>query len=519
MKFGTAAEGLGDGKACIPGQERNTEQGAKRFGRKVVDKGRRGKGEKEMGGSVVGSKSDWEEQVGIRQSGAPANKNVGYPPRHRIIQRMNWSVGGKQWHPSSRSFRGQAVLNRNNYFGGSSKYIAPKILNNERDRKRNMHGKKKRPMSFCDMLWEEREAGKQRQRSEVDTCREDGIIQQSREKDILQQRDENSNSEKMCVPVREAPKIVEEVGCVSPRGPPGGKTDVLGDEFPGITEKEVERQLDPQSLELDNGVDIIDLRDDSSTSDSPDVSSDVTEEISGVDDLTKTSDEDEDDDNELEQQQQSNEEEEEEKGRRKSGENSTTSWKPKKACFSNRQAQFGEVSGSFVGSQAVRGNAPSTRLAWLNAAMAWRQKNMPTESELRKRKDEASKRASEAAKMRNKSGTRFQEEMPESGQVMQPIKIPSKPDADASESEWKLYFKNFHAARIASASSFVQVLRAFNVTCKDPENIKGAYMQAVRMYHPDSNSKLRTWSTDREKAEAEEIMKLINQRKPHEFSI
>ena len=96
-------------------------------------------------------------------------------------------------------------------------------------------------------------------------------------------------------------------------------------------------------------------------------------------------------------------------------------------------------------------------------------------------------------------------------------KQPVMPDEDATESEWKAYFRMYHTLRIADASSFVQVLRAFNVPCSDPKKIKTAYMQAVRMYHPDSNSKSRKWSSARGKAEAEEIMKLINSRKPEGF--
>jgi hypothetical protein len=382
--------------------------------------------------------------------------------------------------------------------------MAPKILDKEIDLKKSPAGKKKRPMSFCDLLWEEREAEKQRQRSKLDVCRHDERVVQCDENAVRQKREEKKGDSAKDLLSRVSlseihPTSVSKSGDL-PQSLSVGKHDALDDDgFARI----VEREVDIESLELDNDVDIIDLRDESSSSQSPD----LIEEISGAGGLTETSDEEEVDNT----HQQSNDNEE----REMSGRNTTACWKSKKEHFSNGQAQRGDVAGSFVGRQSI----PSTRSAWLSAAMAWRQKNMPTESELRKRKDEASRRASEAARMRNKYDARFQEEMPESGHVVQPVKIPTKPDADASESEWRLYFKNFHAARIASAISFVQVLRAFNVSCNDPENIKAAYMQAVRMYHPDSNSKLRTWTTDREKAEAEEIMKLINQRKPPEFSM
>lgn len=472
MEFGVA-EGAGGGKVSRDGQGRNTEQGAKlfqslsqRFGRKVVDKGRR-------------------EQHGIGQPGAVGTRKVGYSPHSddRRIRRVDlWSTPcGKQGHSKKRLFKGQDVLNRDRCFRESSRYMAPKILNKEGDRKTRLRVKQKRPMSFCDVLWEEREAEKQRQRSEVGTGQGDELVQPQREKDGLQRQDEKRA-----------------------QAPAGEKMGVLGVEFPGIVEREVERQTTHQSLELDDNVEVIDLRDDSSTSDN-------SEDL--------ISDNDNVEDNEKEQQQQEEEAIEEEEGSIMSEKNIKANWKSKNACFSNRKGPREVNSSSFIGRRAVRGNVPSTRSAWLNAAMAWRQKNMPTESELRERKTEASRRASEAAKIRSRNGTRFQEGMPEPEHVVHPIRVPSKPDVDASEAEWRLYFKNLHAARIASASSFVQVLRAFDVSCKDPENIKGAYMQAVRMYHPDSNSKLRTWSTDREKAEAEEIMKLINQRKPHEFSI
>ena len=528
MGLGTAAES--GGEVCIPWQERKSDKGAKvfeslsqRFGRKVVDRGRKEKGENELGGSVVGfERSVWEEH-GICRPNTAGNKRpgrrlsrkqnsedgkgflrVGYPPRNERMQRMNGTSGGSQWHPR-RIFKGQHVLSRDRYSRESSTYLAPKFLNEEKDLKKSLPVKKKRPMSFCDLLWEEREAEKQQQRSEMDACRDDKSVVQCDKDAVLQKpKDEKSNSTKLfSMSMLELPMSVSKGGDL-PQSLSVGKHDVLDDDgFARIKEKEVERQVDTESLELDNDVDVIDLRDESSSSQSPD----MIEEISSAGGLTETSNDDEDDN----RQQQANENEE----RTMSEKNTSKSWKSKKGRFLNGQAHHGNVPGSFVGRQSV----PSTCSAWLNAAMAWRQKNMPTESELRKRKDEASRRASEAARMRNKNSARFQEEMPESGHAVQPIRIPSKPDADASESEWRLYFKNFHAARIASAISFVQVLRAFNVSCKDPENIKAAYMQAVRMYHPDSNSKLRTWSTDREKAEAEEIMKLINQRKPHEFSM
>lgn len=162
----------------------------------------------------------------------------------------------------------------------------------------------------------------------------------------------------------------------------------------------------------------------------------------------------------------------------------------------------------------------TVRTAWLSAAMAWRQKNMPSASELKKRRAEVSQRISEAARKRNSAcnnttsrrmGRDTRQPHVQPTVEHKPLVMPTD---CASEAEWKAYFRMHHTLRIERATSFVQVLRAFNIPCSDPKKIKMAYMQAVRMYHPDSNSKARKWSSARGKAEAEEIMKLINSRKP-----
>lgn len=160
---------------------------------------------------------------------------------------------------------------------------------------------------------------------------------------------------------------------------------------------------------------------------------------------------------------------------------------------------------------------PTVRTAWLSAAMAWRQKNMPSASELQQRREEVSRRISEAARKRNYAREQQRDSIRVDLQKNVEQNLPVMPDECASESEWKAYFRMYHTLRIADATSFVQVLRAFNIPCSDPKKIKTAYMQAVRMYHPDSNSKSRKWSSARGKAEAEEIMKLINSRKPDDF--
>jgi hypothetical protein len=170
--------------------------------------------------------------------------------------------------------------------------------------------------------------------------------------------------------------------------------------------------------------------------------------------------------------------------------------------------------------------------AWLNAAMAWRQKNMPSASELKRRKADAAQRAAKesAARKSRAKEFRFRANIavererqrldfdplsPQQSFAADPSIV--RPADTASVEQWQAYFRSYHGSRIRHAASFVQVLRAFGINCDDPKKIKIAYMQAVRMYHPDSNSKSRTFRTARDRLEAEEIIKLINQRKPDQF--
>ena len=180
----------------------------------------------------------------------------------------------------------------------------------------------------------------------------------------------------------------------------------------------------------------------------------------------------------------------------------------------------------------------SVRSAWLNAAMAWRQKNMPSPSELRRRKADAAARTareSQVRKMRAKESRyrvgaaaaaaaeqerqrmRFERQHQEHQHAFPADPSIVRPTESAPLEEWQAYYRAFHGSRIQGAASFVQVLRAFDIPCDDPKKIKVSYMQAVRMYHPDSNSKTRSFTNERDRLEAEEIMKLINQRKPDQF--
>ena len=70
--------------------------------------------------------------------------------------------------------------------------------------------------------------------------------------------------------------------------------------------------------------------------------------------------------------------------------------------------------------------------------------------------------------------------------------------------------------RIEPAPTLFEALKLLGVPFDDSSTVKDAYRLAVRMYHPDSNSKERVWSTAVEKIQAEEVMKIINERKEKE---
>lgn len=166
-----------------------------------------------------------------------------------------------------------------------------------------------------------------------------------------------------------------------------------------------------------------------------------------------------------------------------------------------------------------------TQSAWHSAAMAWRQKNMPSETEVKRRQQEDAARMNAAAQKLRSHRTpaeHAQRAQAAGGGASRlasaPVPVPSAPPpADAPEMEWRSYYRIVNQAKAAAASSFAQVLRTFKVPVLNPTGVKNAYRAAVRMYHPDSNSKDRAWSTAREKLEAEEIMKIINEKKPDDL--
>lgn len=186
--------------------------------------------------------------------------------------------------------------------------------------------------------------------------------------------------------------------------------------------------------------------------------------------------------------------------------------------------------------QPTRQAMQKTQTAWKQAAMRWREKNKPTAADLKKRQEEEAARISEAARIRAKNtpatwaATDKAKAAGEQGGAStsgvngkHPGLIgnveppPIRPRASAPESEWRSYYRNVAQHKIGPAASFVQVLRIFGIPCDDPSKIKDAYRIAVRMYHPDSNSKDRAWKTPQEKVQAEEVMKIINEKKEREM--
>ena len=184
--------------------------------------------------------------------------------------------------------------------------------------------------------------------------------------------------------------------------------------------------------------------------------------------------------------------------------------------------------------QPTRQAMQKTQTAWKEAAMRWREKNKPTADDLKKRQEAEQARLSEAARSRAKNNPAAwaatanakASDQSTSGQgpngkhgggASYHEPAAPRPRAGAPECEWRTYYRNVAQRKVSSAASFVQVLRIFGVTCDDPSKIKDAYRLAVRMYHPDSNSKERAWKNSTEKIQAEEVMKIINEKKEREL--
>lgn len=163
--------------------------------------------------------------------------------------------------------------------------------------------------------------------------------------------------------------------------------------------------------------------------------------------------------------------------------------------------------------QAVR----ASQVAWSQAAMKWREKNRPSLEDVLKRRQEDAARAQQSSKQRAFNFSHFPRERNAhvAPQPQTTGKPPlRKPAPEASEVEWRGYYRQVIERKIEHANSFVDVLKILHVPCDDSTRVKDAYRLAVRMYHPDSNSKEKVWNTDKEKIQAEEVLKIINERKP-----
>lgn len=171
--------------------------------------------------------------------------------------------------------------------------------------------------------------------------------------------------------------------------------------------------------------------------------------------------------------------------------------------------------------------------AWKNAAMAWRQKNKPsaaeidkTQAEIKRQKSNSSYRQGHFPRSRLFCNTEFKSsklgadsQSQCSGNCGDHRNLPSllpRPKEGDPEADWRAYFRSFHQYKVLGQGhgSFENVLKTFNISLTGSSKLKDGYRMAVRMYHPDSNSQDRVWRTPLEKAEAEEIMKIINERKP-----
>jgi hypothetical protein len=163
--------------------------------------------------------------------------------------------------------------------------------------------------------------------------------------------------------------------------------------------------------------------------------------------------------------------------------------------------------------QAVR----ASQVAWNQAAMKWREKNRPSSEAVLRRRQEDAARAQQSSKQRafNSPFSRAYASDEPSTVPEANVKPPlQRPPPDAPEIEWRSYYRQVIERKIEHANSFADILRVLHVPCEDSTRVKDAYRLAVRMYHPDSNSKEKVWNTEKEKIQAEEVLKIINERKP-----
>lgn len=155
--------------------------------------------------------------------------------------------------------------------------------------------------------------------------------------------------------------------------------------------------------------------------------------------------------------------------------------------------------------------------AWHHAAMAWRLKNMPSGPELEEARKAAASATATARTNSMKTPAQRAKRDREHIQLQRP-QLLSVPDKDAAENERRCYYRavaqqkaELAVVESAVGASFASVLCVFGVPCASNEKTREAYRIAVRMYHPDSNSKDRAWSNLDQRIECEEIMKVINE--------
>lgn len=153
-----------------------------------------------------------------------------------------------------------------------------------------------------------------------------------------------------------------------------------------------------------------------------------------------------------------------------------------------------------------------SKVAWNAAAMLWREKNKPSAAELEQRAAEDAARISTGRPRLTPRdhATRASSSGDEGGAPAPP----PRPAPDAPETEWRAFYRHVAQDKLAGAPGFAGALRVFGVPCDDSSRgLKDAYRLAVRMFHPDSNSRERAWATPTEKMQAEEVMKIINERR------
>jgi hypothetical protein len=185
----------------------------------------------------------------------------------------------------------------------------------------------------------------------------------------------------------------------------------------------------------------------------------------------------------------------------------------------------------FEMSQTKQQAVQKSQVAWTAAALKWREKNKPSEAEIKRRAQQDLLRTSEAARRRanitpmahsaraaRAEGAQTRNRNGSSSAIAdKDDPPPRRPAANAPELERRSYYRNIAQRKVAHASSFAQVLKLLGVPCDDPSQVKYSYRIAVRMFHPDSNSKEKVWNTPEEKVQAEEVMKIINERKERDY--